>query len=167
MPVEEGAKKKHKLFPFKILRKRSSKAKGKSKSLVDLYDVRDRDTDEKRNGVVKSRNRLSQPYGLSSSFDTHGENDEDSTRDSQLGTSVCESDLHDNENFTVDNDETDGFLADDCPDSDNVDDRVLSAEIEDEGQEGQEPPGAKGDVTDQLSFPPGTTVCISYVLILR
>lgn len=159
MPIEEATKKKHRLFSLKILRKRSDKGKGKSKSLVDLYGSKDGQGDEKRNSMVERKNRLSQSFGLSS----HGGGNVDvSVEEKMLTSPVGENDLHLSDSYAIDNDEVDGRLGEECPGTGNMDGREVGAE--DETQEDQELPDEEVDVTEQPSFPPGTSVCIKYVL---
>ena len=159
MPVEEATKKKHKLFPFKILRKRSDKGKGKSKSLVDLYGSRDGQGDEKRKSEFQRRNRLSQSFGLGSG--SRG-NVEVSVEEKLMTSSLGEGELPLSDSYTIDNDEIDGRLGEECPETDNIDGRELGAE--DEMQEDQDLPDDEVNMTEQLTFPPGTSVCIKYAL---
>ena len=74
MPLEE-VKKKTKLFPFHLYRKRSgSKSKGKSKSLLDLYGG-EGETEDKKNDEILRRKRLSHHENvvLNSSLESNGE----------------------------------------------------------------------------------------------
>lgn len=173
MPVEEAAKKKHKLFPFNILRKRSTgQRKGKSKSLVNLYDVKERKEEDKRNDSIIRKKRLSQQYALNSSLESH--NDESNASASEDGgvRPDLEYDLETNkyvdDRLLIDNDETDGCNASGC---NAVGDFDATEQIDSSNMEGDEDEGLQvvDDMTEAEgpNFPPGTTVCnrIFYALM--
>ena len=161
MPVEEGTKRKSTLFPFKILRKRSSKGKGKSKSLVDLYNPRDGQSDGKINGDSKGRKRLSQNVGLSSSFEAHAGNVDLSLEEKDSAPVEGEDELLINDSYTMDNDRVDGYQG-----TENADDKDLDAEEEDTTPESEGLAVVKDEVAEQLTFPAGTTVCTKCALLL-
>ena len=83
MPVEE-VKKKHKLFPFHIIRRRS---KGKSKSLADL-----RGSD---NEISKRNIRLAQQASFNQSFDT--DDSEQDRVDGELRETPDDNSVHSDE----------------------------------------------------------------------
>ena len=162
MPVEESSKKKHKLFPFNIIRKRSTgKGKGKSKSLVDLYDVQ---TDERRNGEVLRRKRLSHHSAVNTSFESRGEEGEVSVdEDGQaLTVKVVNAPVEDvrNEGYMIDNDEIDGLNVDESKEIVDFDDSEL-IEMEPDREKHEELVGDDEDMEEQTKFPPGTTVCMN------
>jgi len=155
MPVEEGTKRKNTLFPFKILRKRSSKGKGKSKSLVDLYNPRDGQSDGKINSDSKGRKRLSQNVALSSSFEANAGNVDQSfdEKDSIKG----EDELLFNNSCTMENDRVDGYQG-----TENADGRDPDAEEEDITPESEGLAVGKDEEAEQFAFPAGTTVALAW-----
>lgn len=168
MPLEEATKKKHKLFPFNIVRKRSSvKAKGKSKSLVDLYDVRDGQPNDKRSNELPKNKRLSHYHAVNSSSDSQKDEGDSLPNDggeiSPGQEDVLILDGVENERLAIDGDEIDPVINDNFKAVEDLetDEFVVktSTEVEPGEEEDPELPVEDMGEAGQPKFPPGTTVC--------
>ena len=157
MPITDEVKKKHKLFPFNIIRKRrNSKSgkdgKGRSKSLLDLYDGGDKGSLESNHNSLRIK-RMSEhvPVHVNSSFES---NEFDTERESfertSEGQGAAQSHSGEDSQFEL-GDEVD-FHDDSEPEEKVVD--FNTAELKPEEIERREEEGQK----EEVEFPQGTTV---------
>lgn len=167
MPITDEVKKKHKLFPFNIIRKRRNSksankdAKGRSKSLLDLYGGGDKGSLESNHNSMR-RKKMSEtvPIHVNSSFESnefdierefdrtsegHGAAQSHSGEDSQfeLGDEV---DFHDDSEPS----EPEGKVVD-----------FDTAELKPKEKERWEDEGQNEEGDPTVEFPQGTTVSLS------
>eukprot|EP00794_Sanderia_malayensis_P009912 gene9912-10925_t len=156
MPVEE-TKKKHRLFPFHIIRKRS---KGKSKSLADLSVSKDEQLKLSQSMRLPKQNSL-----MNCSFET----DESSEVDKDVFKHDKESLDKTSEEYNEHNSEDDEVEEE--GEEDNME-RILSS-FQIDNTEGPmqadiaEISGKNQEQEEELpEFPLGTSVSISFIMIL-
>ena len=161
MPVTDEVKKKHKLFPFNIIRKRRNSksgkdAKGRSKSLLDLYDDGDKGSlESNHNSLRKKRMSEHVPIHVNSSFES---NEYDAERESVDRTSEGQGAAHSHSG-----EDSQFELGDevDYHDESEPEEKVVdfnTAELKPEEYERREDEGQKEEEDPAVEFPQGTTV---------
>ena len=159
MPITDEVKKKHKLFPFNIIRKRrNSKSgkdgKGRSKSLLDLYDDGGDKGPLESNHNSLRRKRMSEhvPIHVNSSFEsTEFDTDRGSFDRTSEGKGAAPSQSGEDSQFEL-GDEVD--FHDSEPEEKVVD--FNTAELKPEEVERRE--GEEERQKEEVEFPQGTTV---------